>query len=70
VYLRDGASGLERLEGAFTVAIWDGRSSELLLVNDRYGPYPHYFTHLPGTLSSPPRSRACSRRPACRANWT
>jgi asparagine synthase (glutamine-hydrolysing) len=42
VYQRDGVEGLGALAGAFTAAIWDGDAGELLLVNDRYGLYPHY----------------------------
>lgn len=45
VYLRDGAEGLSRLEGAFLVAVWDGRTREFLLVNDRFGLYPHFYAH-------------------------
>lgn len=42
-YLEDGAAGISALDGMFTVAIWDDRIGELVLVNDRYGLYPHYF---------------------------
>jgi asparagine synthase (glutamine-hydrolysing) len=45
VYLREGAAGLTKLEGVFTVAVWDSGVAELLLVNDRYGRYPHYYSH-------------------------
>ncbi|MHB1131378.1 MAG: asparagine synthetase B family protein [Chloroflexota bacterium] len=45
VYLRDGAVGLTTVEGAFTIAVWDGRRGELVLVNDRFGLYPHYYSH-------------------------
>jgi asparagine synthase (glutamine-hydrolysing) len=50
VYLSEGASGLTRLEGAFTVAVWDGRSGELIVVNDRFGLYPHYIAHYGGAF--------------------
>ena len=58
VYLHEGAAGLARLEGAFLVAVWDGRSGELLLVNDRYGLYPHYYTHCDGRFCFAPEMKA------------
>ena len=42
VYQRDGVAGLGTLAGAFTIAIWDDDAGEVVLVNDRYGLYPHY----------------------------
>lgn len=42
-YLRDGAAGISALDGMFIVAIWDARIGELVLINDRYGLYPHYY---------------------------
>lgn len=45
VYLREGAEGLTRLEGAFIVAVWDARQHELVLINDRFGLYPHYVAY-------------------------
>ena len=58
VYLRDGAAGLTRLDGAFVAAVWDGRAGELLLVNDRYGLYPHYYAALPDGLAFAPEIKA------------
>lgn len=46
VYLRDGAAGLTQLDGAFVVAIWDGRIQEIVVVNDRFGLYQHFFAHV------------------------
>jgi asparagine synthase (glutamine-hydrolysing) len=43
VYLRDGLAGLTTLEGAFVLVLWDSRIGELVIVNDRYGLYPHYY---------------------------
>mgnify|MGYP005844246209 CR=1 FL=1 len=48
VYLSGGAEGLTELEGEFVVVVWDGRSGELVLVNDRFGLYPHYIAHAGG----------------------
>lgn len=54
VYLREGVAGLTRLEGAFVLVVWDGRSAELVLVNDRYGLYPHYYAHTGSGLAFAP----------------
>lgn len=64
VYLREGAAGLARLEGAFTAAVWDDEGQgSLTLVNDRFGLYPHYYAHLPGLLSFAPAIKAVLAAP-------
>ena len=47
-YLRDGPEGLTAIDGAFAMIVWDARADELLVVNDRYGLYPHYYAHTSG----------------------
>src|SRR5690606_24319037 len=42
-YLAWGEACLERLNGMFAFAIWDGRSQRLLLARDRVGKKPLYF---------------------------
>jgi asparagine synthase (glutamine-hydrolysing) len=54
VYLRDGVIGLTQLDGAFLIAAWDARIGELVLVNDRFGLYPHYYAHHGQTLTFAP----------------
>lgn len=44
-YLDGGCAQLVRLNGAFIAALWDDRTRELLIVNDRYGLYPHFYAH-------------------------
>jgi asparagine synthase (glutamine-hydrolysing) len=63
VYLRHGAAGLARLEGAFIVAVWDLRTPELVVVNDRYGLYPHYFAHVDGRLAFAPEIKGVLEAP-------
>ena len=45
-YLREGAPGLIKLDGAFAIAIWDGRTREVVLINDRFGLYQHFYAHV------------------------
>lgn len=47
VLVRDGASGLARLNGIFAFGFWDPRSRRLLLGRDRLGVKPLYY-HLAG----------------------
>ena len=54
VYQRDGAAGLAELNGAFTVVVWDAHRHELVVVNDRFGLYPHYYAHTGGIFALAP----------------
>tara|TARA_R110002126_G_scaffold110918_1_gene248360 strand:- start:72720 stop:74663 length:1944 start_codon:yes stop_codon:yes gene_type:complete len=44
LYLHYGIACLEKLNGIFSFALWDTRSSELLLVRDPFGVKPLYYT--------------------------
>lgn len=40
---KGGADCLKRLDGAFALALWDGRKGELVLARDRFGEKPLYY---------------------------
>ncbi|HKR49503.1 MAG TPA: asparagine synthase (glutamine-hydrolyzing) [Pseudonocardiaceae bacterium] len=46
-YLEWGADCAQRLEGIFAFAVWDLRSQELVLVRDRLGVKPLFYSRLP-----------------------
>jgi asparagine synthase (glutamine-hydrolysing) len=48
LYEEEGPRCVERLEGMFGLAIWDGRRKELFLARDRVGVKPLYYAVLPG----------------------
>ena len=62
-YQAHGAEGLTGLTGEFLVAVWDGRTRELLLVNDRFGLYPHYYCAGRNGLAFAPELKALQAAP-------
>lgn len=48
LYLREGVEMCRRLRGMFALAIWDGRSQELVLARDRFGIKPLYYAEAGG----------------------
>ncbi len=44
LYEQDGVQGFARLRGMFAAAIWDGRHRNMVLVRDRFGKKPLYWT--------------------------
>jgi asparagine synthase (glutamine-hydrolysing) len=52
-YQKDGLEGLERLEGDFTLAVWDSLSRRLICMREPTGGYPFFYTaHDGGILAS------------------
>jgi asparagine synthase (glutamine-hydrolysing) len=50
LYEEEGVEGIHRLRGMFAYALWDSRDQSLLLVRDRFGKKPLYWTALPEGL--------------------
>jgi asparagine synthase (glutamine-hydrolysing) len=46
-YVRWGDALAERLNGMYAFAIWDGRARKLVMIRDRMGIKPFYFTRTP-----------------------
>jgi asparagine synthase (glutamine-hydrolysing) len=60
----EGAACLQRLEGMFALAIWDGRRRELLLARDRIGVKPLYYPLQPGGIVFGSEIKALLEHPA------
>jgi asparagine synthase (glutamine-hydrolysing) len=50
LYEEYGTDFVHKLNGFFTLAIWNEKTQELLIVNDRYGFRPLYYTEHNGYL--------------------
>ncbi|MCI0378201.1 MAG: asparagine synthase-related protein [Gemmataceae bacterium] len=49
-YEQEGTAFFRRLHGMFAAAIWDVQSRRLMLINDRFGMKPLYYSALSGRL--------------------
>src|SRR3979411_646030 len=47
LYEQEGVAGISKLRGMFAYAIWDARQRSLLLVRDRFGKKPLYYSARP-----------------------
>jgi asparagine synthase (glutamine-hydrolysing) len=52
-----GEQFIERLNGAFILAIWDGVKQKLVIANDRFGLYPLYYAHFKGRFIFSPEMK-------------
>jgi len=50
LYERWGSDFAAKLNGVFIIAIWDKTHDRLLITNDRFGLYPHYYAQHAGRL--------------------
>lgn len=66
-YLRDGDDFAARLNGTFSVAIWDRERNKVILANDRFGSYQHYFLVRPNCLIFAPEVKAILATPGVEA---
>ena len=53
LYEQEGVEGLPKLRGMFGYAIWDQRRQQLLLVRDRFGKKPLYYTQVAPGQAAP-----------------
>jgi asparagine synthase (glutamine-hydrolysing) len=51
VYRQFGAKGLERLEGDFSLVLWDAREGRVIAVRDPMGGYPLFWTEVGETFA-------------------
>src|SRR5438128_3976425 len=71
-YEDEGPACLERLEGMFAFALWDGRRQRLVLARDRFGEKPLYYARLSRTLlfASEPKALLMHPRVSRELDWT
>ncbi|MEV6596471.1 asparagine synthase (glutamine-hydrolyzing) [Actinoplanes sp. NPDC051346] len=65
-YLRWGDQVCERLNGMFAFAVWDGRTSRLVLVRDRIGVKPLFLARTPDGVVFGSEQKAVLANPAVR----
>jgi asparagine synthase (glutamine-hydrolysing) len=62
-FLAYGTDFAAKLNGAFFIAVYDAVQRRLLLTNDRYGLYPHYYHDESGKLVFGPEVKSVLRAP-------
>lgn len=66
LYEHYGPEGVTRLRGMFAYALWDGPRKRLLVVRDRLGQKPLYYTHYDGKLAFASELKALLQIPGIR----
>jgi asparagine synthase (glutamine-hydrolysing) len=69
LYAVHGRDFLAHLRGEFAFALFDGRRREVLLVRDRFGLKPLFWTRLPGRLLFASEAKALFRDPRVPREW-
>src|SRR5437588_9627170 len=64
LYEEHGPAFVERLNGIFAIALWDGRSRTLHLARDQFGVKPLYWTRVDGRLAFASEIKALLADPA------
>jgi asparagine synthase (glutamine-hydrolysing) len=65
LYEEQGPRCVERLNGMFAIALWDGSRRELVLARDRFGKKPLYYAELGGTLLFGSELKSLLEDPRC-----
>ncbi len=50
LYLERGSAAFAEIEGMFALAVWDGRTGQLILARDRAGEKPLFWRHVAGEI--------------------
>ncbi len=71
LYVSQGRSGLQKVAGNYSIAIYKKTEDELVIFNDIIGPRRLYYGHFPGMLVFSPEIKAISFLPDfdTRLNW-
>ena len=68
LYEQYGVDGVAKLRGMFAYALWDERAEQLLLVRDRIGIKPLYYTFIDGRLAFASELKALVQLPWLQQN--
>lgn len=66
LYMQLGDRFVNRLKGAFVIAIWDRRHDQLLIINDRLGLYPLHYAYYNNKLVFAPEMKGILCDPSFR----
>lgn len=69
LYEQHGETFVERLNGQFAIALWDGRTQRLVLARDRVGIRPLYYTQAGSQLAFASEIKALFTLPEVKRQW-